>query len=170
MTINNSSNIQRYQTEENQHSKGWAFLLWMACLMGACGIHRFYLKKPWTGLIYLLTFGLFGIGQIIDLFHLGDMVKLADLKDGQLPPRTRIQALPPYSPMAYSQDELRQTLLREAARRGGQLSVSQGVLATGQSFKKVEETLDEMALSGFVDIGNDQHSGAVVYTFGELHG
>ncbi len=168
MINDTSSNNLRFAPQEHQHSKGWAFLTWMACFVGACGVHRFYLKKPWTGLLYLLTFGLFGIGQLIDLFHLGDMVKLANLETNQLEPRSSIQYLPPYNPMAPAQEELRQRLMHEAANHGGQVSVSQGVMATGSSFTKVEETLDEMALSGFVDIDNDQHTGAVVYTFGEL--
>ena len=41
-------------SDEERHSSSTAFLLWAACLLGACGIHRFYLGKPVTGLIYLL--------------------------------------------------------------------------------------------------------------------
>jgi TM2 domain-containing membrane protein YozV len=56
-----------------------AFVLWLFCLIGVCGLHRFYLNRPWTGILWLLTFGLLGIGQLIDLFLLGSMVRQENL-------------------------------------------------------------------------------------------
>ncbi len=55
---------------------GWAaYLTWALCFIGFCGLHRFYLGRPWTGLLWLLTFGLLGIGQIIDLFLIPGMLR-----------------------------------------------------------------------------------------------
>jgi hypothetical protein len=53
-------------------SKTNAYLLWF--FLGGFGAHKFYLKKPVMGVLYLFTLGLFGIGWIVDLFTLGRQV------------------------------------------------------------------------------------------------
>lgn len=56
-------------------SKGTAYLLLIggSCFF-LCGLHRFYLGKTGTGLLWLFTLGLLGVGQFIDLFTLGQQV------------------------------------------------------------------------------------------------
>lgn len=53
-------------------SKTAAYLLWF--FLGGLSLHRFYLGKIGSGIIYLLTGQLLGIGWIVDLFILGGMV------------------------------------------------------------------------------------------------
>ena len=59
------------------HSKTIGYILWMA---GFTGAHRFYYGKRISGLIWLCTFGLLGIGWIIDLFLIPGMDRDADRK------------------------------------------------------------------------------------------
>ncbi len=59
----------------NPKDSGFAFLFWAACLVGVCGLHRFYLRRYISGVIWLLTFGLLGIGQLVDLFLINGMVR-----------------------------------------------------------------------------------------------
>ena len=59
-------------------STGTSYLLWLLCLLGFCGIHRFYNGRIITGLIWLFTGGLFLIGQIIDLLLIPGIVEDAN--------------------------------------------------------------------------------------------
>lgn len=56
----------------------WIFLVFLGWL----GFHRFYLGKVLTGILYFLTFGLFGVGIIFDVLTLNDQIAQANL-DGQ---------------------------------------------------------------------------------------
>ena len=44
--------------------------------LGLLGIHRFYLGKWLTGIIYLCTAGIFGIGYIYDYWTLNDQITM----------------------------------------------------------------------------------------------
>ena len=50
----------------SRKSKTVALLL--CIFLGYFGAHKFYVGKIGTGILYLCTFGLFGIGWIIDIF------------------------------------------------------------------------------------------------------
>jgi TM2 domain-containing membrane protein YozV len=64
-------------TSNNTHSMLFGYILW---IFGFTGAHRFYYGKPVSGTIYLLTFGLFLIGWIVDLFLIPSMDRQADLR------------------------------------------------------------------------------------------
>ena len=74
----------RGRGNENMKSTGTAGGLWCFCLLGICGLHRFYAGKPVSGLVWLFTFGLFGIGQLIDLFLLSGMILEANIESGHV--------------------------------------------------------------------------------------
>lgn len=52
------------------HSKAVGYLLW---LVGFTGAHRFFYGKPLSGILWFFTFGLFGVGWIIDAFLIPSM-------------------------------------------------------------------------------------------------
>ncbi len=52
-------------------------LAWiLLTFLGIFGVHRFYMGKIFTGLLYLVTGGIFGIGYIYDLWTLNQQVTL----------------------------------------------------------------------------------------------
>jgi len=55
-----------------------AYFCWLWCLVGICGLHRFYVGKPFTGLLWLLTLGLCGVGQLLDFLIIPNMVVRAN--------------------------------------------------------------------------------------------
>ena len=164
---------------DERSSTSTAFLLWLACALGLCGIHRFYLGRTWTGILYLLTFGFLGVGQLVDLVRLRQMVQDENLKRDAFSALAEKRAITAGKvnlltaavgdlPAAEPTESLRMKLLEAAAKRNGQLSVTEGVMVTGRPFDVVEAELDAMAKSGYVGISNDPDTGMVVYTFGQL--
>lgn len=59
----------------SERSVGTAYLLWIPFFFGICGLHRFYSGRPISGLIWLFTGGLCGVGQVIDLIFIPRMIE-----------------------------------------------------------------------------------------------
>jgi len=61
---------RRYIAGEKNYTLAWVLLTFL----GLFGMHRFYLGKIFTGILYLLTAGLFGIGYIYDYWTLNEQI------------------------------------------------------------------------------------------------
>jgi len=61
---------RRYVPGPVDYSVAWILLTFL----GLLGIHRFYMSKWGTGILYLLTLGLFGIGLIYDFWTLNSQI------------------------------------------------------------------------------------------------
>lgn len=53
-----------------QAEKDWLVALLLCLFLGGVGGHRFYVGKVGTGILYLFTAGVFGIGVLVDLIKI----------------------------------------------------------------------------------------------------
>ncbi|MBW4494774.1 MAG: protein kinase [Oscillatoria princeps RMCB-10] len=155
------------------------YLMWAAELvLGTAfrpikGFHRLYNGKIVTGLLWMIP--LVGdVGHLVDLFLIPEMVdeyrEKARARMGLSP-----AGLPLTEPAAITQTvqlpsrgQLILKLLQAARSSGGQLSLTQAMIATGAGFVEVEAVLHEMVKIGYVSVANDRVTGAVTYRFNQL--
>jgi TM2 domain-containing membrane protein YozV len=64
----------RFQAGRIDYSVAWILLTFL----GVFGVHRMYMGKWLTGILYLLTFGLFGIGYLYDYWTLNDQIAVSN--------------------------------------------------------------------------------------------
>jgi TM2 domain-containing membrane protein YozV len=62
----------RFSVGEINYTVAWILLTFL----GLLGIHRMYMEKWISGIIYLLTGGIFGIGYLYDFLTLNDQITL----------------------------------------------------------------------------------------------
>jgi TM2 domain-containing membrane protein YozV len=67
---------RRYAVGPIDHSLAWILLTFL----GVLGVHRFYLGKWGTGILYLVTLGLFGVGLIYDFWTLNSQISELNLR------------------------------------------------------------------------------------------
>jgi len=60
----------RFQAGRVNYNVAWILLTFL----GLFGIHRFYMGKWLTGILYLLTGGLFGLGYLYDYWTLNNQI------------------------------------------------------------------------------------------------
>ncbi|PSO62131.1 MAG: hypothetical protein BRC47_03505 [Cyanobacteria bacterium QS_7_48_42] len=168
-----------------------SYLFWLGWFFGLGGLHRLYNKKLTSGLLWMCTWGFFGVGQFLDVVFIPSMVNEHNLKLRSqlgLSPEgvplnqnvvnpsllatpyysERDSQTPPNGTESIPQDQLMVRLAKAAQQREGKISVTQGVIDTGTSFEAVESALQEMVKKGYVGIDNHPVNGVVIYEFLEL--
>ena len=67
---------QKFRIGQYDYNLAWI----LQTFFGLLGIHRFYLGKPWTGLLWLLTGGLFLVGYAYDYCTLNEQINERNLE------------------------------------------------------------------------------------------
>ena len=68
----------RFEAGEIDYTVAWILLTFL----GVLGIHRMYMGKWLTGIVYFLTGALFGIGYLYDFWTLNSQISELNLSEG----------------------------------------------------------------------------------------
>lgn len=70
--------VQPEPYDENASIKSRTIALLLCIFLGVIGVHRFYIGKIGTGILWFFTGGLFGIGWLVDLI----LIACGSMQDG----------------------------------------------------------------------------------------
>lgn len=136
-----------------------SYLLWCGSLVGVCGLQRFYNRRPISGTVWLLTFGLCFVGQLLDLLLIPDLVQRANQ------PLLLQEALNAAESAALP--SLERQLLQLARRSGRRGFTINDALLELQLPREADSAvvaaeIERLLHGQLLDVGNDER-GRVVY-------
>jgi TM2 domain-containing membrane protein YozV len=165
-----------------QTDLGLAYLFWLPSITGIAGLHRFYLGKPLTGFLYLITVGLFGIGTFYDAIMMPRLVRRVRLEDrldrildeelygGDAAGQAR-DVTPPGELFGARRSRKPRTLehaiLTLADQRHGIVTPARVALVAAVSAEKARDGLDRLVQQGFADV-RVSRDGLMLYIFPEF--
>ena len=150
-----------------------AYLLWLGTFLGFSGLHRLYMGKVGTGILWLLTWGLGGIGTLYDAVTMPQQIREARLQrrvrwalegggydEDDFPFRAG-RVLPA---AAGSKESPEHVILRVAKANHGIASPAEVALEGQISTDEARENLDALVNKGICEV-RVKKSGGVTYAF-----
>jgi hypothetical protein len=159
------------------YSTRTAYILWLASFFGLAGLHRLYMGKVGSGVVYLLTWGLFGLGTIYDGITMPDQIrevrlkarmrraldhKLDELDDLDFDDRRTRRGPRPVNQSNPESPE--HVILRVAKANHGIASAAQVALEGKLSTDEAREHLDRLVDKGIGEV-RVRKSGSLAYVF-----
>lgn len=140
---------------EERRSVALSYGLWCLSLLGLCGIHRIYNRKPLSGILWLFTFGLCGLGQLVDLMLIPGLVAGANRQ-------LRLEPAPGAGTPPLDRQLLR--LAREVGERG--FTINDALLdldlPPDVDSASLHQEIEKLLGAHLLDVGNDER-GRIVY-------
>ena len=141
-----------------------AYLLWFISGCGALGLHRFYLGKIGTGLLWFVSGGLGMIGAIFDFFYIPTMVQEANLGSRY---RDSLFNDVPYPLPAKQKESIEKVILRTAKKNKGVISPGEVALEGDITMDEAKKYLDKLTVQGYIEM-KIRKTGIIAYTFPEF--
>jgi TM2 domain-containing membrane protein YozV len=159
------------------YSVGIAYLLWFFSGCGILGFHRFYLGKIPTGLLWMFTVGLGGIGAVYDFFTLSRQVREANLRNavfngtvhggGEYGRRAWRHVNDGEARVVGEKGSVERTILKLAKKNKGILTTSEVALEANVSIDDAKKNLDTLLNKGIAEL-RVRKSGTLVYVIPEM--
>lgn len=161
----------------NMKSVKNAYWLWALSLLGISGIHRIYMGKVGSGLIWLFTGGLFGLGTIYDAITMREQVLEANITnhyDRMIEPDYASSNYSSYRPDRRVRAVADRRILRPdlaalklAQAQGGVVTPSQLALEAEIGADDAKATLEKYLSKGYCEL-RVRKTGGIVYVFPEF--
>jgi TM2 domain-containing membrane protein YozV len=157
------------------YSVGIAYLLWFLSGCGWLGLHRFYLGKIPTGIIWACTGGLAMVGSVYDFFTLPGQVREANIRDALYNDRFKRHdrgwryVNDGEARIVNEKESIERIILKQAKVNRGVLTASEVALAANVPIEEAKKALDTLVSKGFAEL-RVRRSGTLVYTMPEMMG
>jgi TM2 domain-containing membrane protein YozV len=146
------------------YSVGVAYILWL--FLGVIGVHRFYLGKVGSGILFLFIGGFFGIGWLVDAIRLPWLVRDANL-------RARYEAaiaggeVRRHAEPVRAHESIERTILRTARGNGGTVTPGEIAIEGDWTIEQAQKALEKLAAAGHAEM-RIRESGVIDYHFAEF--